>query len=80
MCIRDRTKTYTGDGSTLTFALSTYAGGIQHTANSVLVSLNGVVQIGGTNFTVDASGANVVFNSGDAPLSTDTVHILELPI
>ena len=44
------------------------------------MSLNGVVQIGGTNFTVDASGANVVFNSGDAPLSTDTVHILELPI
>jgi len=75
-----KTKTYTGDGSTLTFALSTYTGGIQHTANSIIVSLNGVVQIGGTNFTVDAAGANVIFNSGDAPLSTDTVHIVELPI
>ena len=75
-----KTKTYTGDGSTLTFALSTYAGCIQHTANSVLVSLNGVVQIAGTNYTVDTNGANVVFSSGDAPLATDTVHILELPI
>ena len=74
------TKSYTGDGATLTFALSTYSGGIKHTANSVLVSLNGVVQIAGTNYTVDTLGANIVFNSGDAPLSTDTIHILEMPI
>ena len=74
------TKTYTGDGSTLTFAVTTYAGGIQHTDDSLLVSLNGVVQIAGTNYTVDTNGANVVFSSGDAPLATDTVHILELPI
>ncbi len=45
-----------------------------------LVSLNGVVQIAGTNYTVDTLGANIVFSSGDAPLNTDTVHILELPI
>ena len=74
------TKTYTGDGSTLTFAVSTYAGGIQHTDDSLLVFLNGVAQVAGTNYTVDSNGANVVFASGDAPLSTDTVHILELPI
>ena len=74
------TKTYTGDGTTLTFAVTTYSGGIQHSDDSLLVSLNGVVQIAGTNYTVDSNGANVVFSAGDAPLSTDTIHILELPI
>jgi hypothetical protein len=74
------TKTYTGDGSTLTFAVTTYTGGIQHSDDSLLVFLNGVAQIAGTNYTVDSNGANVVFASGDAPQSTDTVHILELPI
>ena len=74
------TRSTTGDGTTLTYALTTYSGGIQHTANSVIVFLNGVAQIAGTNYTVDANGANVVFASGDAPLSTDVVHILELPI
>ncbi len=74
------TKTYTGDGSTLTYAVSTYTGGIQHTDDSLLVFLNGVAQIAGTNYTVDSGGANVVFSSGDAPQSTDTIHILELPI
>ena len=74
------TKSYTGDGVTLTFAVTTYSGGIQHTDDSLLVFLNGVAQIAGTNYTVDSAGANVVFSSGDAPLSTDTVHILELPI
>ena len=78
MCIRDRS--YTGDGTTLTFAVSTYSGGIQHSDDSLLVFLNGVAQIAGTNYTVDSNGANVVFSSGDAPQSTDTVHILELPI
>lgn len=73
------TRTYTGDGSSLTFAITTYATN-PHTANSVLVFLNGVAQIAGTNYTVDSNGSNVVFNSGDAPLASDTVHILELPI
>ena len=72
------TKTYTGDGSTLTFAISTYSGGIAHIDDSVLVTLNGVVQIAGTNDTVDAGGANVVFT--DAPLASDVVHIKEFPI
>jgi len=74
------TRSYSGDGSTLTFALTTYGAGIQHTDDSVLVFLNGVAQIAGTNYTVDTLGANIVFSSGDAPLNTDTVHILELPI
>ena len=71
---------YTGDGTTLTFAVTTYGGGIKHSDDSLLVFLNGVAQIAGQNYTVDANGANVVFSSGDAPLSTDTIHILELPI
>jgi len=74
------TRSYSGDGSTLTFALTTYGAGIQHTDDSVLVFLNGVAQIAGTNYTVDTLGANIVFSSGDAPLNTDTVHVLELPI
>ena len=74
------TKTYTGNGTQLTFAVTTYSGGIKHSDDSLLVFLNGVAQIAGTNYTVDANGANVVFSSGDAPLASDTVHILELPI
>ena len=74
-------ETYTGDGATLTFALTTYTNpNIKHTDDSVIVCLNGVTQVGGQNYTVDTNGANVVFASGDAPLSSDTVHILELPI
>ena len=73
------TKTYTGDGTTLTFAITTYTG-VQHVDDSVLVFLNGVAQIAGTNYTVDSNGANVVFSSGDAPLASDTVHIVEMPI
>ena len=80
------------DGSTLTFPITTYTGGVAHTSSSLLVMLNGVVQVGGTetqvntdltaNYYVDSNGANVVFGSasGDAPLSTDVLHIIELPI
>ena len=74
------TREYNGDGSQLTFAITTYSGGIQHTANSVLVFLNGVAQVGGTDYTVDGTGANVVFASGSAPTSNDDVHIVEMPI
>ena len=51
--------------------------------------LNGVVQIGGTasevtagtaNFSVDANGQNIVFDSGTPPQATDVLHIIELPI
>ena len=74
------TRSYTGDGTTLTFALTAYGGGIKHAASSVAVFLNGVAQIAGTNYSVDANGINIVFNTGDAPLTTDTIHILEFPI
>ena len=48
--------------------------------------LNGVAQVGGAsgasgvNFSVDNQGANIVFASGNPPQSTDTIHIIELPI
>tara|TARA_R100001443_G_scaffold842_14_gene3314 strand:+ start:69 stop:4031 length:3963 start_codon:yes stop_codon:yes gene_type:complete len=74
------TREYNGDGSQLTFAITTYSGGIKHTANSVLVFLNGVAQVGGTDFTVDGTGANIVFAAGSAPLASDDVHIVEMPI
>ena len=74
------TREYNGDGTQLTFAITTYAGGIKHTADSVLVFLNGVAQVGGTDYTVDGTGSNIVFASGSAPLASDDVHIVELPI
>ena len=73
------TKTYTGDGNTLTFAISSYSD-VEHTSSSVLVFLNGVAQVSGVNYTLDANGTNIVFAAGDAPLASDTIHILELPI
>ena len=73
------TRSTVGDGTTLSYPLTAYSG-TQHTQNSVLVFINGVAQVAGTNYTVDSNGTNVVFASGDAPLATDTVHILELPI
>ena len=68
-----------GDGVTLTFPITTYTG-VQHTAHTVLVMINGVIQQPNVNYTIDATGTNVVFASGDAPHTTDTVQIRELPI
>ena len=71
-------KTYTGNGSNQSFNITTYSGGIKHSVNSVLVFLNGVRQAPTDNYTVNANGSAVIMN--DAPLASDTVHILELPI
>ncbi|QBQ74923.1 tail fiber protein [Cyanophage S-RIM4] len=71
------TRTYNGDGVTLTFTITTYTG-TQHSDDSNLVFLNGVVQVAGVDYTVDANGANIVFTT--APATTDVVHIIELPI
>ena len=71
-------KTYTGNGSNQSFNITTYSGGIKHSVNSVLVFLNGVRQAPTDNYTVNANGSSVIMN--DAPLASDTVHILELPI
>jgi hypothetical protein len=80
------------NGTRTIFPITTYTGGVKHTASSLLVMLNGVVQVGGTetevntdsaaSYYVDSNGQNVVFGStvGDAPLSTDVLHIIELPI
>ncbi len=71
-------KTYTGNGTNQNFAITTYSGTIKHSVNSVLVFLNGVRQAPTDNYTVNANGSAVIMN--DAPLASDTVHILELPI
>jgi hypothetical protein len=44
------------------------------------VFINGVAQVGGVNYTVDTNGTNIIFTVGDAPLTNETVHIVELPI
>lgn len=66
-------RSYTGDGTTQTFTITT-----GHTSKSILVFLNGVCQVPDANYTV--SGTNIIFASGDAPKTTDVVHIRELPI
>ena len=74
------------DGSVTTFAITNYtAQGTAHTSSSVLVFLNGVAQIGGSTAETAAGTANyhVASNSvtfADPPLTTDTVHIVELPL
>lgn len=66
-------RSYTGDGTTQTFTITT-----GHTSKSILVFLNGVCQVPDLNYTV--SGTNIVFGTGDAPKTTDLLHIRELPI
>ena len=64
---------YNGDGSTTSFAIT--AG---HTASSVLVFLNGVCQVPGTDYTV--TGNAVDFSVGTPPATGDVVQIRELVI
>ena len=63
---------HSGDGSTTTFAITSGM-----TTNKLQVSLNGLIQSPGTDFTV--VGSNVIFGAG-APEVTDTITITELPI
>ena len=65
--------TYNGDGSTQTFGISP-----GHTAFSVLVFLNGVAQIPGTDYTV--TGNAVDFSVATPPATGDKIHIRELVI
>jgi len=66
-------RSYTGDGTTQSFAITT-----GHTSKSILVFLNGVCQTPDSNYTV--SGTNVIFGTGDAPRAGDSLQIRELPI
>ena len=65
--------TYNGNGSTSSFAISP-----GHTSYSVLVFLNGVAQIPGTDYQV--SGNAVDFSIGTPPSTGDVVQIRELVI
>jgi hypothetical protein len=64
------TETFAGDGSTTTFTLSS----ANYNTDSVLVTLNGVVQIPTTAYTV--SGASLIFT--EAPANGDTISVREL--
>jgi hypothetical protein len=66
-----KVRTYTGDGSTITFTVSS---GLSD--KKVLVSLNGLLQVPTTNFTI----IGTVLSFGTAPAATDTIQIVELPI
>jgi len=73
------TRTYTADGITQTYTITGYTG-IQHTASSILVSINGVVQRGGVDFTTNSTGTSVQFDQGTIPSAGDVIHIIEFPI
>ena len=64
------TETFAGDGATTTFTLSS----ANYTTDSVLVTLNGVVQIPTTAYTV--SGVSLIFT--EAPATGDTISVREL--
>jgi hypothetical protein len=62
-------QTFNGDGSTVNFNLSR-----QTTAPSILVMLNGVVQVPVTAYTITGAGSNVLtFN--EAPVTSDTIDV-----
>ncbi len=64
--------TYAGNGSTSSFAISP-----GHTSFSVIVALNGVLQVPVADYNVTSN--SVVF-VGTPPATGDTIHIRELPI
>jgi hypothetical protein len=59
---------YTGDGSTVAFTLPSAA-----TTASCIVSINGILQIGGAGYAYVVSGSTLTFSQ--APLSTDVIDI-----
>lgn len=58
----------TGDNSTATFSLTTAS-----TANTVLVSINGITQLPGLAYTCDVANSTITF--AEAPLSSETVDV-----
>ena len=63
-------RTGTGDGSTTTFTVTSGT-----TVNDVIVTLNGVVQVPTTDYTI--SGTTLTF--GTAPEASDAIGVRELP-
>ena len=64
----------TCDGSTTTFTLNFTVG----TVNSIIVSVDGVLQEPTASYTLGGGGTQIVFS--EAPLATDTVFIIFLGI
>ena len=67
-------QTLSCDGSTTTFSLNFTVS----STSSILVQVDGVLQEPNVSYNLGSGGTQIVFT--EAPLSTDTVHILELPI
>ena len=67
--------TYSGNGSTVTFAISP-----GHTAFSVLVFLNGVCQVPGVDYTVTGNAVDFSIAGATIPASGDVIQIRELVI
>jgi hypothetical protein len=59
---------FAGDGSTVVFTLSSSS-----TTAATLVSINGIVQIGGAGYAYTVSGTTLTFSQ--APLSTDVIDV-----
>jgi hypothetical protein len=67
--------TYSGNGSTVTYAISS-----GHTAYSVLVFLNGVCQVPGVDYTVSGNAVDFSIAGATIPASGDVIQIRELVI
>ena len=64
-------KTFSGDGVTTAFVLATDAGN----AANCDVSVNGVTQIAGVNFTYTAATKTLAFITGAPPVGTNNVYV-----
>lgn len=66
---------FVGDGSTTEFTLTSPPSGLMD-ASQVIVSVDGVVQLPTTNYTVTKSGTTVVTFTGEAPANTAIIQII----
>ena len=64
---------FSGDGSTVAFTLSS-----TQTTNSCIVSINGVVQIPGTAYSVAGTNPTCVLTFTEAPASADVIDVREI--
>jgi hypothetical protein len=66
-------RNYTGDGSTLNFNITQ-----TQTENKIIVTLNGVDQLPGTEYSVQVVGDTTTCLFASAPTATDLIKIIEL--
>ena len=66
-------RSYSGDGSTLNFVITQ-----TQTANKVIVTLNGLDQLPGTDYSVHVAGDTTTVLFATAPTPSDLIKIIEL--